>query len=367
MEAPRQPRNRVHSRRDAARAAGVLGTLVVVLMTPGCGSPPDHAPAAPAASSSSGIEAGEVWVEPGPREPVDGDGDGLHDGEDNCPVVSNPRQDDYDRDGVGDTCDACPERWGSRSYGCPGEIGPPSDMTRAEWRVHFAGTDWDGDGISLPHDLCPTVGSSDQGDRDGDGWGDACDRCADVPAPRSAGGCPYGGVWGAEVAIATDPVRFCRQTCDAIFACPLLVAAYDRRMRDPMERLCGLICENQPTDRYQLIEAGRDAQLYASGCEVPRSLYSLLQVDQFAACEQTYCFKFLERCGADPSFEDEATCIEVCRNWPLGERGDTTGHSIACRAHYAQRAQGRELAAYCEAASSSGGDLCTQPVDQRSP
>ena len=336
----------------------MLGALLVALMTPGCGSPPSPDPDSPAARSPEALGSGVVWVESSPREPVDGDEDGLYDDDDNCPVVPNARQDDYDRDGVGDACDACPERSGSRSFGCPGEVEPPYDMTRADWRAHFAGTDWDGDGIPLPQDLCPTVASRDQEDRDGDGWGDACDRCVGVAAPRSADGCPYGRVWGAEVAIAEDPGRFCLQTCDAIFACPLFTAAYDRRMLTPMEVLCGLVCENQPTDRYQLIEAGRDAQLYASGCEVPRSLYSLLQVDQFAACEQTYCFRYLERCGADPSFEDEATCIEVCRNWPLGEPGDTTGHSIACRAHHTKRAQGRERAAYCEAASSSGGDIC---------
>jgi hypothetical protein len=38
---------------------------------------------------------------------VDGDSDGVPDALDDCPTVSNPRQDDADGDGNGDACDAC--------------------------------------------------------------------------------------------------------------------------------------------------------------------------------------------------------------------------------------------------------------------
>jgi hypothetical protein len=38
----------------------------------------------------------------------DQDGDGIADGSDNCPGVSNPLQDDEDSDGLGDECDPCP-------------------------------------------------------------------------------------------------------------------------------------------------------------------------------------------------------------------------------------------------------------------
>jgi len=38
----------------------------------------------------------------------DADGDGVWDGADNCPSVSNPTQTDSDSDGVGDVCDNCP-------------------------------------------------------------------------------------------------------------------------------------------------------------------------------------------------------------------------------------------------------------------
>ena len=75
---------------------------------------------------------------------VDSDGDGYGDPQyaentcdpDNCPEVYNPQQEDYDLDGIGDSCDNCPE-----------------------------------------------VGNPDQIDSDGDGLGDACDFiCGDANA-----------------------------------------------------------------------------------------------------------------------------------------------------------------------------------------
>jgi hypothetical protein len=39
--------------------------------------------------------------------PIDGDGDGSADVDDNCPLVSNPQQEDTDGDNVGDVCDNC--------------------------------------------------------------------------------------------------------------------------------------------------------------------------------------------------------------------------------------------------------------------
>ena len=75
----------------------------------------------------------------------DKDGDGVPNGEDNCPENSNPEQEDSDGDGVGDICDP----------------------------------DADGDGIPDSVDNCVGIKNSHQGDLDGDGLGDACDEDMD--------------------------------------------------------------------------------------------------------------------------------------------------------------------------------------------
>ncbi|MBK7975313.1 MAG: thrombospondin type 3 repeat-containing protein [Deltaproteobacteria bacterium] len=85
--------------------------------------------------------------------PLDGDGDGVPDASDNCPLVSNPGQADSDGDGVGDAC----------------ESGGNGDR--------------DGDGIPDASDNCIDVPNADQADSDGDGTGDACE-----PPPPGGGG-----------------------------------------------------------------------------------------------------------------------------------------------------------------------------------
>jgi len=71
----------------------------------------------------------------------DKDNDGIQNGTDNCPTVSNVSQADMDGDGVGDACDP----------------------------------DIDGDGINNLSDNCPLINNPAQTDTDGDGIGDACD------------------------------------------------------------------------------------------------------------------------------------------------------------------------------------------------
>jgi cytosine/adenosine deaminase-related metal-dependent hydrolase len=94
----------------------------------------------------------------------DTDSDGLTDNQDNCPFVFNPvrpmdngAQADFDGDGVGDACDACP-------------LSPGTEACASL-------EDLDADGTPNAADNCRFLANADQLDQDADGKGDACDAC----------------------------------------------------------------------------------------------------------------------------------------------------------------------------------------------
>jgi hypothetical protein len=89
----------------------------------------------------------------------DADNDGVPNGSDNCPTVSNANQLDTDLDGVGDACDNC------------------VSLSNA------AQTDTDGDGVGDACDNCVSASNPAQTDTDGDGRGDACDNCVSTRNP----------------------------------------------------------------------------------------------------------------------------------------------------------------------------------------
>lgn len=159
----------------------------------------------------------------------DSDGDGVSDGDDQCPDVPGPAPSgcpDSDGDGVPDRYDLCPDEPGNGPQGCPipatehihvyvdGELAASQDVDtseeldmfaldvivpegvhelRIEWeddgevvatdvrRVVYTapGTDRDGDGVADGRDNCPRQPNAGQADLDGDGDGDVCDSDID--------------------------------------------------------------------------------------------------------------------------------------------------------------------------------------------
>ncbi|MDZ4753537.1 MAG: M12 family metallo-peptidase [Phycisphaerae bacterium] len=118
----------------------------------------------------------------------DGDGDGVCDADDNCPVTPNGDQADSDGDGVGNLCDGCPNDPNKTAAGACG-CGVPD-------------TDSDGDGTPDCSDGCPNdpnktaAGACGCGvpdtDSDGDGTPDCGDGCPNDPNKTAAGACGCG-------------------------------------------------------------------------------------------------------------------------------------------------------------------------------
>jgi len=80
-------------------------TVKAALIATGDAAPCDT-PSGYCADDPDGIY--EPMVLLAPFSEPDGDGDGVSNQQDNCPLEANPLQEDGDADGVGDLCDVCP-------------------------------------------------------------------------------------------------------------------------------------------------------------------------------------------------------------------------------------------------------------------
>lgn len=141
-------------------------------------------------TANSGCNAGLACNTNSSACEPDGDGDGVPDGQDNCPITAG-NQTDTDGDGLGDICDS--------DIACEMDDQCPAALVCNQAAGQCTqGLDRDGDGVTDDRDNCPDVANPNQLDLDADNLGNACD--ADDQSGEA--------VWGAEV-------RFSRETVGA--------------------------------------------------------------------------------------------------------------------------------------------------------
>ena len=131
--------------------------------------------------------------------PVDTDGDGLADTNDNCPNTSNTNQLDTDGDGQGNVCDEDDDNDGTADT---------NDCSPLNQSIHAGANeicgngidencngnyddvcDMDGDGVPDANDNCPTISITNQLDTDNDGQGNVCDIDDDNDGTADANDC----------------------------------------------------------------------------------------------------------------------------------------------------------------------------------
>jgi len=120
---------------------------------------------------------------------LDADGDGVLDGDDNCPDVANPDQANFDGDGLGDACDSCPVDFNNDSDGdgscdsadlcigddASGDADADGLCNDLDPCLGASNSDSDGDGICDDGDLC--IGNDASGNTDGDAFCNDVDQC----------------------------------------------------------------------------------------------------------------------------------------------------------------------------------------------
>jgi hypothetical protein len=123
----------------------------------------------------------------------DMDGDGIANGDDNCPERANPEidgaQPDTDGDRLGDACDTDDDGDGVDDLedNCPLIANPSQEA------ITGGGCYADADGDSIPdhRDNCPLISNPELRDLDGDGMGDECDSDMDGDGfANSSDNCP---------------------------------------------------------------------------------------------------------------------------------------------------------------------------------
>ncbi len=129
---------------------------------------------------------------------LDSDEDGVPDVTDNCPMVENPLQEDFDEDGTGDACDddddddgapdgedcepmdgmifpSNDEQCNGYDDNCNDEVDEGYPDSNSDGTADCMEDDSDGDAVFDYEDNCPDVANPGQLNSDDDELGDACD------------------------------------------------------------------------------------------------------------------------------------------------------------------------------------------------
>ncbi|HJU56295.1 MAG TPA: thrombospondin type 3 repeat-containing protein [Pyrinomonadaceae bacterium] len=128
------------------------------------------------------VDAGSAYVY---RIEIDTDGDGVLDGDDNCPMTANANQADADHDGVGDACDNCPAKANPDQADTDGD-GKADACDNCPAKANPNQADADHDGVGDACDNCAAKANSNQADSDKDGRGDVCDNCPNISNPNQS-------------------------------------------------------------------------------------------------------------------------------------------------------------------------------------
>ncbi|QDG49606.1 trypsin-like serine protease [Persicimonas caeni] len=177
-------------------------------------------------ASQEGGYPSPAWVSGDPN--ADSDSDGVINGEDNCPSVSNEQQNDMDNDGVGDACDMDADGDGVGSNdNCPLVPNANQDDSDGDGTGNACDGDSDGDGLNDELDNCPFTSNAGQEDIDNDGLGDVCDPENTIVVRKNNNG-SSGTDEGCSVAADASPMRLFGQAAALLL---LLGVARVRRWR----------------------------------------------------------------------------------------------------------------------------------------
>jgi hypothetical protein len=107
----------------------------------------------------------------------DTDGDGIVDGDDNCPNTQNPDQADLDNDGIGNACDPDDDGDGVNDNVDNCQFTPNSNQANNDGDAlgDVCDPDDDNDGVADGTDNCQFTPNPSQANNDGDALGDVCD------------------------------------------------------------------------------------------------------------------------------------------------------------------------------------------------